>query len=121
MGGDDFLYQIHAHFSKSLFQVLDDGPRALTAFFFPFSDPIFSAGTAGPQTLEPVFAYPAAGALPISGKVFKGGPFGDFPLLVSPVRVVDITAGTGALTLELFLVFAHSRNSPLPFLLVAEL
>jgi hypothetical protein len=39
MGGDDFLYQIHSHFFNSLFQVLDDGSRALTAreFSFPFS------------------------------------------------------------------------------------
>jgi hypothetical protein len=63
-----------------------------------------------PQTFEPVLTGSAAGTLPIGGKIFKSNPFGNFSLPVPPVRIVDITAGTGGLALELVFVSIHSGD-----------
>jgi hypothetical protein len=91
-------------------QVLEDGPSVLTALLLPSWVLFFLRAFRFPQTFEPVLTGSAAGALPIGGKIFKNNPFGNFSLLVSPVRIVDITAGTGALALELIFVSAHSGN-----------
>jgi hypothetical protein len=64
------------------------------------------------QAFEPVFGDGAAGAFPISGEVLERGALGDFPLLVSPVRVINVSAGAGSLTLKLVFVFAHSQDPP---------